>query len=140
MPPNGTADLARSAVSGPSRRPAPPERTIPRTRFPTISETTSENSPPVCRGQVNQPAADLASPDSGDRPERRSALLAALAGPGDRAAGRSQQQAQADGRDHGREITEGPDPGVGADDPGEDHQQPRADEEGRPGRKRADRE
>src|SRR5437763_1013123 len=31
-PPNGTAGLARSAVSGASRRPAPPASTIPRTR------------------------------------------------------------------------------------------------------------
>src|SRR5215813_1089201 len=31
-PPNGTAGLARSAVSGASRRPAPPASTIPRMR------------------------------------------------------------------------------------------------------------
>src|ERR1700758_4476085 len=36
MPPNGTADLARSAVSGPSRRPAPPARTTPRIRCRAI--------------------------------------------------------------------------------------------------------
>src|SRR3954447_16645613 len=31
MPPNGTAGLARSAVSGHSRLPSPPARTMPRT-------------------------------------------------------------------------------------------------------------
>src|SRR5512140_3903724 len=35
-PPNGTADLARSAVSGPSRRPTPPARTTPRIRCRVI--------------------------------------------------------------------------------------------------------
>src|SRR4051794_10079888 len=53
-------------------------------------------------------------------------------GAGDRADGRGQPQAH--GHDHGREVAEGPDPDVGARDAGEDHQQPRADEEGRPGR------
>src|SRR6516164_1286821 len=36
-PPNGTAGLARSAVSGDSRRPAPPARTIPNTRRSAIT-------------------------------------------------------------------------------------------------------
>src|ERR1700722_7970039 len=37
MPPNGTAGLARSAVSGASRLPAPPASTMPRTRLSAIS-------------------------------------------------------------------------------------------------------
>src|SRR5439155_14283592 len=63
----------------------------------------------------------------------RSALLRP-AGAGDGADGRRHRQPQRDRHDHGREVAEGPDPDVGAGDPGEDHQQPRADEEGRPGR------
>src|SRR5580693_5324529 len=37
-PPKGTADLARSAVSGPRRLPTPPARTRPRTLCLPISE------------------------------------------------------------------------------------------------------
>src|SRR6266567_5658198 len=64
----------------------------------------------------------------------RSALLGALAGAGDGADGRGHGQPQPDRHDHGREVAEGPDSDVFAGDSGEDHQQPRADEEGRAGR------
>jgi len=57
-----------------------------------------------------------------------------LAGAGDGANDRGQRQPQPYGHDHGREVSEGPDPDVGARDAGEDHQQPCADEEGWPGR------
>ena len=36
MPPNGTAGLARSAVSGISRFPSPPARTMTRTLGPPL--------------------------------------------------------------------------------------------------------
>src|SRR5688572_7816127 len=44
MPPNGTAGFARSSVSGARRFPAPPARTIPRTR--------GERMPASCRTSV----------------------------------------------------------------------------------------
>src|SRR5215471_13328351 len=45
-PPNGTAGLARSAVSGASRLPAPPASTIPRTRRCVTSDLLGASNLP----------------------------------------------------------------------------------------------
>src|SRR5262249_24749599 len=60
--------------------------------------------------------------------------LAGPASPADRAHGRRDGQPQRDGHDHRRDILEGPDADVGCDTACEEHQQPGADEEKRPGR------
>src|SRR5580693_10563031 len=70
-PPNGTAGLARSAVSGASRLPAPPARTIARTR----SSAGNLASPAIGRrGRVayRQPSlvADTATSLVGERGEK----------------------------------------------------------------------
>src|SRR5215831_16575023 len=54
-PPNGTAGLARSAVSGDSRRPAPPARTIPNTRWSAITHLAPGRSHAVVRMTIAVP-------------------------------------------------------------------------------------
>src|SRR5215469_6618720 len=54
-PPNGTAGLARSAVSGASRRPAPPARTIPNTRRSFITHLAPGRAHVVVRMTVAAP-------------------------------------------------------------------------------------
>src|SRR5215471_3211315 len=44
-PPNGTAGLARSSVSGASRVPAPPASTIPSTRGSALMPVSSSSDP-----------------------------------------------------------------------------------------------
>src|SRR6266480_2727112 len=54
-PPNGTAGLARSAVSGASRRPAPPASTIPRTRRCTMAHLPVETGQEHALVEVGTP-------------------------------------------------------------------------------------
>src|SRR5215831_9523432 len=54
-PPNGTAGLARSAVSGDSRRPAPPARTIPNTRRSAITHLAPGRAHVLVRVTVAAP-------------------------------------------------------------------------------------
>src|SRR5215472_15713291 len=48
-PPNGTAGLSRSAVSGASRLPAPPASTMPSTRSSAVTRRPPSASLPGCR-------------------------------------------------------------------------------------------
>src|SRR6202000_1265401 len=82
-PPNGTAGLARSSVSGASRVPAPPASTIPSTRGSAMFPSPPSPSAPQCstlylpkRTPATQPKQERqAEIHHQESPERRSLTL-----------------------------------------------------------------
>ena len=90
------------------------------------------------RPSVTNPGNAAREPEIDQRRPGHGGPSVLLPCPGDRADGRCHRQPQPDRHHHGRDVAERPDAHVGGDDPGEDHQQERADEEQRPRRQNAE--